>query len=292
MCSAETLPLVTVLMPVRNAGALLLAAVASIRLQTYPHWELVLMDDGSDDGAVDQIEALGDGRIRVMRAERSLGIAVRLNQGVALARGSLIARMDADDVSFPQRLERQVQALRADTSIDLLGTSTVTIDAKNRLIGLFPRAFVHEQLCRRPWQGFYLVHPSWMGRTAWFRAHPYADPAPYRCEDQELLLRTYAHSRFACTSEVLLAYRLRDQVDPGQLARARAAWWHAQRRYFCHGRSWASLLLAWSAYRMRLLRDMTMRWTGERVIRSDADRMPADVARQWCLLRTSLPSLD
>ncbi len=290
MDSAEICPLVTVVMPVRNAGAPLLAAVASIRMQTYPHWELVLIDDGSDDGFVDQVEKLGDERIHVMHADHSLGIAVRLNQGVALARGSLLARMDADDVSFPQRLERQVQALLADEGIDLIGASTITIDEQSQLVGMFPRALAHAQLCRRPWQGFHLVHPSWMGRTAWFRENPYAEPAPYRCEDQELLLRTHGHSRFACTPEVLLAYRLRDHVDVAQLARTRKSWWQCQRRQFWQGGNWISLLLAWCCYRLRLLKDLAMRCTGGRIVRSEVARVPADVARQWRSLRTSLPS--
>lgn len=278
-------PLVTVVLPVCNGGPDLLAAVASVRAQTYAHWELLLMDDGSDDGFVDQIAQWQDDRIRIVRADRTAGIAARLNQGVALARGSLLARMDADDVCFPQRLACQVQALRADERLDLVGTSTVLVDEQGRLIGLFPRALTHAQLCSRPWRGFHLAHPSWMGRTAWFRAHPYAEPAPYRCEDQELLLRTHAHSRFGCTQEVLLAYRVRDRIDAAQLARTRAAWWRCQRRQFRHEGKWLQLLLAGGCYALRLIKDQAARWRGSRVIRSDDVPLPPGVAEQWRAIR-------
>lgn len=282
-------PLVTVVLPVRNGGQLLLAAVASIRAQTYAHWELLVMDDGSDDGFVEQLASVHDERIRIVRSGQSLGIAARLNQGIALARGSLLARMDADDVSFPQRLACQVQMLLADERIDLLGTSTVLVDEQDRLLGLFPRALGHAELVRRPWCGFHLPHPSWMGRTAWFRSHPYAEPAPYRCEDQELLLRTYAHSRFACTDEVLLAYRVRDVVDAAQLARTRAAWWHCQRRQFCSQRRWLDLLLAWCCHGLRRMKDCGVRWCGLPVVRSSRASLPDDLVAQWHATRAGRP---
>lgn len=279
-------PLVTVVLPVRNGGHFLLAAVASVRAQTYPHWELLVMDDGSDDGFVEQLAGLRDERIRIVRFGQALGIAARLNQGVALARGSLLARMDADDVSFPQRLECQVRMLQADERIDLLGASTVMVDEQDRLLGLLPRALGHAELVGRPWRGFHLPHPSWMGRTAWFRANPYAEPAPYRCEDQELLLRTYARSQFACTDEVLLAYRVRDGIDGAQLARTRAAWWQCQCRQFRRERRWLDLFLAWSCYGLRRVKDHVVRWCGARVVRASRTPLPPEVVARWCAMRT------
>src|SRR4029077_8476962 len=64
----------------------------------------------------------------------------------------------------------------------------------------------HEGICGRPWRGFYLPHPTWMGKTAWFRKHCY-QPKAVRMEDQELLLRTYRTSRFASLEEILVGYR-------------------------------------------------------------------------------------
>jgi glycosyltransferase involved in cell wall biosynthesis len=278
-------PLVTVVLPVRNAGPLLLAAVASIRAQTYSHWELLLMDDGSDDGFVERVACVQDERIRVVRGDSSLGIATRLNQGIALARGSLVARMDADDVSFPQRLECQVRTLLANNRLDLLGTSTLMVDEQGEPVGLLPRALDHAELVRRPWRGFYLAHPSWMGRTAWFRAHPYAEPAPYRCEDQELLLRTHVHSCFGCTGEVLLAYRVRASIDAAQLARTRKAWWLCQRRQFGHEARWLALVLAWCCYGLRSIADRAKLRLGMRVVRRSRVSLPPGLAERWQAIR-------
>ncbi len=243
------------------------------------------MDDGSDDGFVDLVAQLLDERIRIVRGDRSLGIAARLNQGIALARGSLLARMDADDVSFPRRLACQVQALLADEGLDLLGTSTVLVDEQDRLCGLFPRALQHEQITGRPWRGFHLPHPTWMGRTAWFRAHPYAEPAPHRCEDQELLLRTYEHSRFGCTDEVLLAYRVRYRVDAVQLARTRTAWWLCQRGQFRRDGKWRYLFLAWCCHGLRVIKDGVTLRSGSGVVYSEGAHLPLGLAEQWHEIR-------
>jgi hypothetical protein len=78
---------------------------------------------------------------------------------------------------------------------------------------LLPYACTHDEICARPWSGFYLVHPTWMGRTVWFRRHRYRIPEVVRGEDQELLLRSYDKSVFACLPEVVLGYRL-EGVSP------------------------------------------------------------------------------
>ena len=155
-------PLVTVAMPVYNAGNYLRLAVASIVKQTFTDWELLVMDDASNDGALDYVAKLGDPRIRVLRDGHRTGIAVRLNQAVGLARGQYFARMDADDVSFPDRFARQVAALEGDGELDLVATRAITIDESNHVRGNFPYALSHTRICARPWLGFHFPHPTWM----------------------------------------------------------------------------------------------------------------------------------
>lgn len=95
------LPLISVLMPVLNGGKYLLHSVNSVIWQTYRNWELIILDDGSDDGAVDEIaELIQDSRVRIYKDGSNLGLSYRLNQGLLLSRGQYIARMDADDFSF------------------------------------------------------------------------------------------------------------------------------------------------------------------------------------------------
>lgn len=247
-------PRLTVALPVFNGGADLRVAVASVLGQSFGDWELLLIDDGSTDGA---IEALGldDPRVRVIRDGANRGLAARLNQAIGLARGELFARMDADDVCHPERFARQVAFLEEHPEVDLLGTACVTIDADGRLSGRFPFAASHAEICARPWRGFYLAHPTWMGRVAWFRSHRYADPAPYYCEDQELLLRTYATSRFAALPEALFAYRVRGRLAWKKLFRARLALFRVQAAHFLKRGQVGALILADAATKLRIAMD-------------------------------------
>ena len=238
-------PMLTVAMPVYNAGIHLRLAVASIRKQTFTDWELLVMDDGSTDGALDQLtEELNDPRIRVLRDGRNAGIAVRLNQAVDLAQGRYLARMDADDISFPERFARQITALQGDNGLDLVATRAITVDEFNQVSGSFPYAGSHAAICARPWLGFHFPHPTWMGKTEWFRTHRYAVPAPYLCEDQELLLRSYRSSRFATIDEVLFAYRVKNIPDWHRFPKIRRTMAKYQLKYFMHSGQWYFALMA------------------------------------------------
>ena len=110
-------------MPVRNAASTINRAVNSIRNQTFNHWELIIVDDGSEDDTSNILQALAtaDHRIRI-HTQKPLGIVKALNAGITHSSGELIARMDADDVSHPERLSLQSSFLNEDNKIDLLGT--------------------------------------------------------------------------------------------------------------------------------------------------------------------------
>jgi len=190
----------------RNAAATIGSALRSLRLQAYGDWELLLLDDGSSDDGVDRARCFADARIRIVSDGRRLGLAARLNQAIDLARGRFLARMDADDVAYPERLERQFAFLQANPEIDLLGSGMMVFADDGRPVGLYPVLETHAEICRRPYSGFYLAHPTWMGRTQWFRRWRY-DPTCRRAQDQDLLLRSYAHSKFAVLPEPLAGYR-------------------------------------------------------------------------------------
>lgn len=200
-------PVVTVILPVLNGKRTIFGAVKSICEQSYENWELLILDDGSTDGSLTAINSIQDGRIiPVVRGDRQ-GLAARLNQGIDLAKGKYIARMDADDIAFPERLAQQVKYLEEHMNVDLVGTRAIVFHEGGRVVGLLPFAQNHAEICARPWNNFPLAHPTWMGRCAWFRRHRYRVPEYRRAEDQELLLRSHAVSTFSCLPEVLLAYR-------------------------------------------------------------------------------------
>jgi hypothetical protein len=184
---------------------------------------------------------------------------VRLNEASSIANGEYFARMDQDDVSYAARLQRQVEVLDKNPTVDVVATRALTINENNTISGLFPFALTHHQICASPWRGFEFPHPTWMGRREWFLRHRYAEPAPYLCEDQELLLRTYRKSTFLTIDEVLFAYRIKDVTSWSKLNNTRSAYLAMQVRFFMKSGMWSSLLLAFSAYLAKSVVDLARR---------------------------------
>jgi glycosyltransferase involved in cell wall biosynthesis len=280
-------PLVSVLLPVRNGARTLAAALASLRGQTFSDFEVLVLDDGSSDGSGALAAAFGDPRIRLLADGAQRGLAARLNEDVHPARGSLVARMDADDLCFPERFARQVRFLQQHPETDLVGCRAVVFrDADAGLIGLLQPPASHEALTRHPWNHIPLPHPSWMGRRAWFERNPYRDPEVLRAEDQELLLRAMPTSRYACLPDVLLGYR----QGPFNLRRtvtARRSLLSAQAGLFAGRRQWAWLTLASGVTVAKLAVDLLAALPGAQrayFVRMRGD-VPPDVERQ---LRASL----
>lgn len=199
-------PRISVVMSFRDGGSGLDDAVASLQWQTEEDWELIAIDDGSRDAGAELPRLLADPRIRLVRHAHSAGLATRLNEGVQLARGRYIARMDADDIALPQRLRVQADYLDAHPDVDLLAASVLMIDDTGAAIGVATSPTGHDRLVRRAALHFPMPHPTWMGRAEWFRAHPYDEKA-IKAQDQHLLYRTFRCSRFAAIGQPLLAYR-------------------------------------------------------------------------------------
>ena len=201
-------PLVTVAMSLHNAASTLEPAIRSILWQTFTDWELIVVNDGSTDETDLILSRFNDTRIHVVHgAGGQQGLATRLNQCIELARGKYIARMDADDVAYPERFERQVRYLEAHPDIDLLGHGAILFKEDGLVIGVYPAASEHGDICRRPWWGFPLAHPTWMGKRSWFARYRYRAPLS-KGQDQVLLLRSYRGSRFAALPDILLGYRM------------------------------------------------------------------------------------
>src|SRR5688572_53842 len=127
-------PLVTVLMPVYNAERFLSEAIDSILQQSLTDFEFLIIDDGSTDCSREIINAYKDDRIRLVQNESNLAITASLNKGIHLARASLIARMDADDISYPERLQKQYNYLSNHPDCALLSTSARVITEDKQTI--------------------------------------------------------------------------------------------------------------------------------------------------------------
>ena len=226
---------IAIAMPVRDCAATIETAIRSILHQRYRDWTLFLMEDGSKDETLAVAEKYtSDGRVRVLADGRSLGITARLNQAISLSGAhEYFARMDGDDVSYPERLERQVALLKADPQLDLVGSSVLVFKNSGEAVGWRRAPTRHAEICGSPGAGFRMAHPSWCGRREWFERHEYEERAD-GCEDQDLLRRSWRASRFANLPEILLGYRehgirLRATLrirrrTVGSVARAEGGW--------------------------------------------------------------------
>ena len=228
----DSVPLLTVAMPVFNAGKYLRLAVLSVITQTFQDWELLIIDDGSTDNALQDIADIQDHRVRILHDGKNKGLAARLNEATDLARGQYFARMDQDDVSYPERFGRQIDLLQNYPELDVVSVRAITISDDNEITGVLPCQLTHEEICARPWQGFCFPHPAWMGRIEWFRKHRYAEPGPYFCEDSELLLRTYGESRFSTVDVILFAYRVRGKNNWARVIKTRWTFFRIQLHQF------------------------------------------------------------
>lgn len=115
-------PLVTVLMPVYNAGSFLIEAVESVLSQTYQNFEFLIIDDGSTDESPALLETFNDQRIRIIHHDKNRKLIATLNHGLQLSKGKYIVRMDSDDISLPERIARQVDFMEAHPEVGLSGT--------------------------------------------------------------------------------------------------------------------------------------------------------------------------
>lgn len=241
MMRGKEMPGVSVVMPVRNGGAALAAAIASIRAQTWRDWELIAIDDGSTDDTRARLNAAAgtDPRIRVLRPG-PVGLVAALNLGLAAARGRFIARMDADDVSHPDRLAEQVAFLAApeNAAIGLVGCLVDFGGAVDRANGFalhvawLNSLVTADEISRSRFVESPLAHPSVV-----FRRELVSQFGGYEAgdfpEDYELWLRWLAAGvKMAKVPRGLLTWndppgrmsRTDSRYDPDAFYRVKAPW--------------------------------------------------------------------
>src|SRR5271165_1083579 len=157
-------PLITIGLPFHNAEDTLLAAIGSIFAQSFQDWELILMDDGSSDGSARIARSIDDSRVRVITCQQNRGLAAVLNEIADAASGQYLARMDADDLMHPSRLERQLRILERGPEVDIVATAAYIIDGRDQPIGIraqSPLPMTIGSLLRNN----LVLHPTVTGRT-------------------------------------------------------------------------------------------------------------------------------
>ncbi len=210
-------PVITIAMPFYNSAATLELAIRSLLNQSYDDFELLLCDDGSDDQSLAIARSFNDPRIVCWSDGKRRRLAARLNECIDRARGLYFARMDSDDIAYPDRLVHQLAFLVGRPEVDLCGASVMVFGKRGRPLWRFSPEKEHAGIVKSPLRGFPLWHPVWMGRSAWFRRWRYEESA-WLAQDQELLLRSYHDSVFANLPRILLGYR-RERISLRKLLR-------------------------------------------------------------------------
>lgn len=199
--------LISVVMPVLDAGPWLGESIESILTQTHEELELVIVDDGSSDDSreVAAAAAARDRRVRTLFLEPLPGntsSARAANAGIALARGDYIARMDGDDIALPHRLERELEFLE-ERGLDGCGGLAQAFGSEDRLYW-YPES--HEGVERELLFRVGILHPTLLARAELMRAHPYLERASH--EDYEWLTRVCAAgARLGNVQGLLLRHR-------------------------------------------------------------------------------------
>lgn len=198
---------VTVLMPVYNAEKFLGEAIESILSQTFTDFDFLIIDDASTDRSASIIEGYSDPRIRVVRNEVNLGISGTLNKGIELSHTELIARMDADDISHPTRLQKQINYFEQHADCALLSTWTriITEDKKEVKAEKFKTEYYYYNLNFDCW----IYHP-----TVMYKRSAVLDVGGYSTrygEDFDLFWKLTRKYPFGNIEEVLLDYRVTSQ---------------------------------------------------------------------------------
>jgi glycosyltransferase involved in cell wall biosynthesis len=206
-----SIPAISVIMPVYNAECFVADALHSILRQSFSDFECIVINDGSTDGTKKILEdiAISDSRIKLIQHEKR-GLVATLNEGLTTARASLIARMDADDISLPDRLHIQWRKMKKEKNIILSGCAVRYMSPDGRLgrKAFFPRS---EGISTHLYWGSPFSHP-----TVIFRRDSVLSVGGYRevftfCEDYDLWLRIHKLGKMDNIPVILYYYRLHEQ---------------------------------------------------------------------------------
>lgn len=205
--SGATNPRVSVLMTIYNAAPYLRRTLDSLSAQTFGDWELVAVENGSRDASPRVLSDWGDERLRAVELPQNIGRTAALRLGLERARGQYVAVLDADDLSSPERLRREVEFLDSHEDVVLVGAWADFIDSQDRVVDHYHPPATHEELIDAFGGENPIVHSSAMYRTAVAREVGGYPEDLRHAQDQGLWLRLLKRGRMAVLPEVLCLYR-------------------------------------------------------------------------------------
>lgn len=203
------MPLVSVLLPAYNAEEYISEAIQSILNQTFTDFELIIINDGSTDNTEKEIRKFTDSRIRYLKNNENIRLIATLNKGIHLAKGKFIARMDADDISLPERLMKQVNFMNKNTDIGLLGTWFRTFNREGDTNKIVNYAVDDARIRIKHLYQIHLCHGTAMFRKSTISKCNLLFDAKYKhAEDYEFWIRLQKITKFANLPFVLYKVRL------------------------------------------------------------------------------------
>jgi glycosyltransferase involved in cell wall biosynthesis len=225
-------PLVSVLVPAYNADATLAATLQSALTSTYSNLEVVLVDDGSTDATVAIAEAFArdDQRVRILRQEHR-GVSAALNFALNHISGEFVARLDADDLWHPTKLQKQVELMAADPAVALTHTFVRYIDASGRIVrDALPQELARRAHCQCLYYGIVGGGSSAVFRRSVLDAVGRYDERLSVWEDLVLHLEVAAAGEIAFIPEYLTGYRLREESSSADRQKSLRSWRLARTR--------------------------------------------------------------
>jgi glycosyltransferase involved in cell wall biosynthesis len=203
-------PLVSVILPVYNAERFLRMAIESILNQSYRNIELIIVNDCSKDESLNIANEYGkhDSRVIVKSNFVNLKLAKTLNRAISLSNGKYLARMDADDISAPTRIEKQVRAMEENQNIAVVGCDIAIIDENDRAIGFRKYLEFDKEIKKKLFFFSPFCHPAIMIRRKAIDSAGVYDHLYNPAEDYELYFRLGAVGNFMNLKEVLFTYRI------------------------------------------------------------------------------------
>ncbi|MEM0575285.1 glycosyltransferase family 2 protein [Flavobacterium polysaccharolyticum] len=196
--------MVSIGIPIYNADQYLRLAIDSVLKQTYYNFELLLVNDGSSDNSLEIMNSYDDPRIKIINDGVNKGLIYRLNEMINLSTGKYFARMDADDIMFPDRIEKQLELLLSNSEIDLVFGDAVSIDKENQVLGYKKSFAVNNK--NDVLKGIYPIHPTVMAKREVLLNNPYKEGF-IQMEDMELWYRLIEVNCFQNLNCPLLFYR-------------------------------------------------------------------------------------
>ena len=202
--------MISIVMGVYNAQDTLRAAINSIIAQTFTDWEMIIVDDGSTDNTYKILDEFSNNhsKILIVKNSKNMGLPYCLNKGIGMSKGEFIARMDADDISYPDRLKTQLSYMKENEHVDVLGCSAKMLNHDLSIVKMVNMPRYHDDCLRYIAKSTPFIHPSVLIRKRFFNKNGLYNSKLKKAQDYDLWARGIKSSCYENIPVVLLEYSL------------------------------------------------------------------------------------